>query len=105
MTAAANDEPEALLARFEGCYAPLDEAIRAADAERVAELIAARAPLVEQMVSVWARAPIEDTVRQRLGDAEDRLRRSLERLYARLAQSLEEHRRRVFVAARYSEAG
>lgn len=105
MTAADRDEPEAVLARFERCYAPLDAAIRAADAERVAELVAQRAPLVEQLLRVWAQAPFEDAIRERLAEAEDRLRRSLERLYGRFAQALEDHRRRVFVAARYSEVG
>jgi hypothetical protein len=105
MNAAIHDEREHLLVRFEGCYGPLDAAIRAGDAERVAELIAQRAPLVEQMVSAWAHSPLEEAVRRRLAAAEEQLGRSLERLHGRVAQALEQHRRRVFVAARYSEAG
>ncbi len=97
-------EREAALGRFVACYDELDAAILDGDAERIAELVALRGPIVDRLVRAFDGERLPEGIRQVIVAAEAELRLSLTKLHDQLFRALSQQRRVAHAVSRYDDA-
>ncbi|MFO0750620.1 MAG: hypothetical protein U1F43_33870 [Myxococcota bacterium] len=95
---------QATLERFLDFYDELDQAIEEVEVDRIADLVAARQPIVDALVAAWRGEHLPEPLRQRIVASEAQLRAALVRLHDILFRSLSTQRRVAYAVGRYGEA-
>jgi hypothetical protein len=98
-----NDHQARALERFEAFYGWIEDAIAEEDAERVAELVAAREDALRELLSAFSGRHLPEPDRARIEGAEAHVRGRLVRFYDSILVRLSEERRRSYATARYQE--
>lgn len=95
---------ELMLERFLAFYDELDEAIEELDIDRVAELVAARGPVVDALVAALAGERLPEPLRLRIVASEARVRAAMVQVHDVMFRSLSQQRRVAYAVGRYSDA-